>query len=58
MAAVAEPEGLTLTWGVEPENTRAQWFYVRLGATLRNKVVAGWTPEAYRQVMAAAEADQ
>ena len=45
--------GLTLTWGVEPENTRAQWFYVRLGATLRDKVVAGWAPEAYRQVVAA-----
>jgi GNAT superfamily N-acetyltransferase len=58
IAAIAEPDGLTLTWGVEPENTRAQWFYVRLGATLRNKVVAGWTPQAYRQVMAAEEADR
>jgi GNAT superfamily N-acetyltransferase len=51
MAAVAEPDGLTLVWGVEPENTRAQWFYVRLGATLRDKVVAGWSPQAYRQLL-------
>ncbi len=53
MAAVADPDALTLTWGVEPENTRAQWFYVRLGATLRDKVVAGWAPQAYRQLVAA-----
>jgi GNAT superfamily N-acetyltransferase len=52
MAAVAEPDGLTLTWGVEPDNTRAQWFYVRLGATLRDKKIAGWAPAAYRQVIA------
>ncbi len=52
MAAVAEPDALTLTWGVEPENTRAQWFYVRLGATLRDKVVAAWSPQAYRQLLA------
>ena len=58
MAAIAEPDGLTLTWGVEPDNTRAQWFYVRLGATLRTKVVAGWTPQAYRQVRAAEEGDR
>lgn len=54
MAAIAEPDGLTLTWGVEPENTRAQWFYLRLGATLRDKVVAGWSPQAYRQLLATA----
>jgi GNAT superfamily N-acetyltransferase len=59
MASFADPDGLTLTWGVEPENTRAQWFYVRLGATLRDGVVAGWTPDAYRQLLAAgAEADR
>jgi ribosomal protein S18 acetylase RimI-like enzyme len=53
MAAVAEPDDLTLTWGVEPDNTRAQWFYVRLGATLRDKMIAGWAPQAYRQVITA-----
>ncbi len=53
MAAHAEPEGLLLTWGVEPENTAAQRFYAGLGATLRDKVVAGWTPAAYRPLVAA-----
>jgi GNAT superfamily N-acetyltransferase len=53
MAGVAEPEGLTLTWGVEPDNTRAQSFYAGLGATLRDKVVAGWAPAAYRRLTSA-----
>ncbi|MBX9245617.1 GNAT family N-acetyltransferase [Actinotalea ferrariae] len=53
MAAVAEPEGLLLTWGVEPENTGAQRFYAGLGATLRDKVIAGWAPAAYRPLVAA-----
>ena len=44
---VAAPEQLTLTWGVEPENVRAQHFYAGLGATLRPKVLAGWAPTAY-----------
>jgi len=52
MAAIAEPDALTMTWGVEPGNTRAQWFYVRLGATLRDKIVAAWSPQVYRQVIA------
>lgn len=47
----AAPEGLTLTWGVEPENARAQRFYAGLGATLRAKVVAGWAPPAYRTLL-------
>jgi ribosomal protein S18 acetylase RimI-like enzyme len=51
MATFAHPDDLTLTWGVEPENTRAQWFYVRLGATLHDKVLARWTPDAYRQLL-------
>lgn len=57
-AAHVAPEGLTITWGVEPGNTRAQWFYVRLGATLRDKVVAGWTPQAYRQLLTTTETDR
>lgn len=52
MADYAAPEGLTVTWGVEPENTRAQSFYAGLGAGLRNKVLASWTPEAYLSVIA------
>jgi GNAT superfamily N-acetyltransferase len=41
MARYAAPEGLSVTWGVEPENVRAQQFYSGLGAGLRAKVVAG-----------------
>ncbi len=55
MARVAEPDGLTLTWGVEPDNTRAQSFYAGLGATLRDKVVAGWAPAAYRRLTSVAD---
>ena len=47
IAAVAAPEELLVTWGVEVDNVDAQRFYRRLGATLRPKVVAGWTPAAY-----------
>jgi GNAT superfamily N-acetyltransferase len=51
MAAEAAPEQLTITWGVEPANVRAQRFYTGLGATLRDKVIAGWVPSAYRPVI-------
>ncbi|MPV88638.1 GNAT family N-acetyltransferase [Georgenia ruanii] len=54
VAGLADPDGLALTWGVEPDNTAAQRFYARLGATLREKVVAGWSPSAYRRCLAAA----
>ena len=52
MAEYAVPEGLTVTWGVEPDNVHAQRFYSRLGATLRSKVVVGWAPTAYRPIIA------
>lgn len=55
MARHAAPNRLTITWGVEPDNVRAQGFYAGLGASLRAKVVAGWTPEAYLPVIAASE---
>jgi GNAT superfamily N-acetyltransferase len=48
---VAAPEQLTLTWGVEPENVRAQQFYAGLGATLRPKMLAGWAPTAYSALL-------
>lgn len=37
-------EGLTITWGVQPDNDAAIRFYRRLGATLRAKVVCAWPP--------------
>ena len=47
LAAVAAPERLLITWGVEPDNVDAQRFYRRLGATLRPKVLAAWSPDSY-----------
>ena len=46
LARRAEAERLTITWGVQPGNTDAQRFYERLGATLRPKIIAAWTPHA------------
>jgi ribosomal protein S18 acetylase RimI-like enzyme len=46
-ARYAAPDQLTVTWGVEPDNEAGQRFYRRLGATLRDKVVAGWSPATY-----------
>jgi GNAT superfamily N-acetyltransferase len=47
LAALAAPERLIIRWGMEADNVDAQRFYARLGATLRPKVLAGWTPSAY-----------
>ena len=54
-AGYAAPDQLTVTWGVESDNEAAQRFYRRLGATLRDKVLAGWSPAAYADVVAAAQ---
>ena len=50
LAAVAAPEQLLIRWGMEVDNVDAQRFYRRLGATLRPKVLAAWSPAAYRDV--------
>ena len=52
LAALAAPERLIVRWGVEVDNVDAQRFYRRLGASLRHKVVAAWTPTAYTGVAA------
>ncbi|WP_448617748.1 N-acetyltransferase family protein [Geodermatophilus sp. URMC 65] len=46
LAGLAAPEQLLIRWGVEVDNVDAQRFYRRLGATLRSKVLAAWTPAA------------
>jgi ribosomal protein S18 acetylase RimI-like enzyme len=46
----AAPDQLTITWGMEPDNHGAQRFYQRLGASLRDKVLAGWSPAGYAWV--------
>ena len=47
MQAVAEralERGAKMRWEVEPSNENALKFYARLGVTLRNKIVARWSP--------------
>ena len=48
LAALAAPEQLAIRWEMREDNVAAQRFYRRLGASLRTKVVAFWTPEAQR----------
>lgn len=38
----ARADGLTITWGVQPDNHAGIRFYRRLGATVRAKVVCAW----------------
>jgi ribosomal protein S18 acetylase RimI-like enzyme len=45
LARVAAPEQLLIRWEVEEDNTAAQRFYRRLGASLHTKVIASWRPE-------------
>ena len=47
----AAPDQLTISWGLEVDNEAAARFYRRLGATLRHKVLAGWSPHAYAEVI-------
>ncbi|MFC0624142.1 GNAT family N-acetyltransferase [Kribbella deserti] len=47
LARHALPEGLTISWGMRPENVDGQRFYARLGATFRPKVVAAWPVASY-----------
>jgi GNAT superfamily N-acetyltransferase len=48
LARWAAPQDLLIRWEMQADNTAAQRFYRRLGATLRTKVVAAWTPGAQR----------
>jgi ribosomal protein S18 acetylase RimI-like enzyme len=52
LAGLAAPERLLIRWGMEVDNVDAQRFYRRLGAGLRPKVVAAWTPSAYAELVA------
>ncbi|MFD7072820.1 GNAT family N-acetyltransferase [Nocardioides sp. NPDC059952] len=38
--------GLTITWGVQPDNDAAIRFYRRLGAAVRAKVMCAWSGAA------------
>jgi ribosomal protein S18 acetylase RimI-like enzyme len=44
MTALAErADGMTIVWGVQPDNHDAIRFYQRLGATTYDKVICTWT---------------
>jgi ribosomal protein S18 acetylase RimI-like enzyme len=45
-------QGLTIAWGIQPDNHDAQRFYRRLGANLRQKITASWSPTAYAELLA------
>jgi hypothetical protein len=47
LARLAAPEELLIRWGMEVDNVDGQRFYRRLGATLRPKILAAWTPPVY-----------
>jgi ribosomal protein S18 acetylase RimI-like enzyme len=53
LARWAEPQDLLIRWEMREDNAAAQRFYRRLGATLRTKVIAAWTPEAQRAAIEA-----
>jgi ribosomal protein S18 acetylase RimI-like enzyme len=48
LAGIADAEDLLIRWEMEHDNHAAQRFYQRLGARLRTKMNAAWTPEDYR----------
>jgi hypothetical protein len=43
-------------WEAEVENEPAHRFYSRLGARLRTKVIAAWTPDGYAGAISPADA--
>ena len=51
LARLAAPEQLHIHWGMEAANVDAQRFYRRLGATLRPKMLASWSPAAYADLI-------
>ena len=51
LAGLAARDQLLIRWGMEVDNLDAQRFYRRLGATLRPKVLAAWSPAAYAELV-------
>jgi ribosomal protein S18 acetylase RimI-like enzyme len=46
LARLATADRLLVRWEMRQDNVAAQRFYARLGASLRTKVIALWSPEA------------
>lgn len=49
VGALALSRGVGVRWHVEMGNLSAQKFYRALGAELRDRLIAYWTPESIRQ---------
>ena len=58
VGALALERGLDVRWHVELENRSAQKFYRALGAELRDKLIAYWTPEAIQAHLGEARRDR
>ncbi|SFD00795.1 Ribosomal protein S18 acetylase RimI [Nocardioides terrae] len=61
MAALAEAvtsERLVITWGAREDNEAGHRFYRRIGASLRTKVVASWSPHQYAAYLDARPTDR
>jgi GNAT superfamily N-acetyltransferase len=53
LARLAQPEELLVRWEMNESNAGAQRFYERIGARVRTKKMAAWTPEAQRRFLRA-----
>jgi hypothetical protein len=53
LARWAAPQDLLIRWEMREDSTDAQRFYRRLGASLRTKVIAAWSPDAQRAALEA-----
>ena len=51
MARLAAAEQMIVRWEAEVDNEPAHRFYGRLGARLRTKVIAAWTPDRYASLV-------
>ena len=51
LARHAEPEQLTINWGLREDNVHAYRFYKRIGASLHSKTVASWNHAAYSELI-------
>lgn len=47
VAGLAAPERLPIVWGASLTNADGHRFYRRLGADLKTKVTASWSPDVY-----------
>jgi ribosomal protein S18 acetylase RimI-like enzyme len=57
LAEVAARDRLLLRWEMLEDNLDAQRFYRRLGASLRTKVIATWSPQDYEAALESAQVD-